>query len=761
MNQAFCRLSGLSRDGIGKPITELLPGIEEDPEDWIEKYSRVATDGGEIEFEAFSEILEKWFHVIAYSPKPDYFITLFTDISSRKNAEEKLRQQEKKFRILFERSHDAIFVVDSRTGRYLDANKSAEKLTGRTIDELKKLRTIEVTPTGAKNRLKTINEAGDITSFGEVEYFQPDGLKRIAYLSTIHLDDHRVFRVARDITNERYGQQRYKTILQTTQDGYWISDEDGNILEVNKVLCDVLGYSRQELLSKTVADIDLYENEDQVRDHIRKLKQVGSLQFESRHIHKQGHLIDVEVSTTYLQDFGGRCIVFVHDISEHKSIIRQLQESESRFRSLVHSMRDIVFTMNQDHVYTGIFGQWTEEDRFTPENFLGRSARDIFGPEQATVHEKAVGRALRGEYVVYDWEFSGPEPVYFQTSLSPMETDGVITGIVGVGRDVTEKKLTIQALKESKERLQLAVDASGIGLWEWNIVTGVTTCNDDWTHLLGYTAGELDTTSPGFWEENAHPDDMQMSKHLLQEYFEGEKNHYECEIRLKHKSGDWIWVNSRGKVVEWTAAGEPLRMIGTHTEITESKKREQRKEQQIAHLQHILSPLDQGVGILDHGNRITFINQAAAQLFGQTKDHLIGQHITSLVSERDWNKLLQAFLKLQTTTGDDYGPVKLTLQSLESLQTCEHVEAYVWPVADSSGLNGALIKLEIVTTDTESSIKAPDADDIVTLCSSCRQLKYDENNWVSLESYLKRKYNTPVSHGLCPDCLQSLLEKSL
>jgi len=759
MNRAFSRLTGISQDEVGKPITQALPGIEQEPENWFEKCTRVAANGEELEFEAFSNVLEKWFHVVAYSPKTEYFITLFTDISGRKIAEQKLKRQEMKFRVLFERSHDAIFLVDSATGRYLDENKSAENLTGRTIEELKNLRTTDLTPNDAKKRLRALNNEEDFIDFGEVEYVQPDGSKRIAHLTSIQLDENRVFGVARDITDERFSYQRYKTILQTTQDGYWISDEKGNILEVNGELCNILGYSREELLLKTIADLDIYEDEQQVQKHIRELKEIGSLQFETKHFHKQGHLIDVEVSATYLSEYGNRFVVFIHDISERKSMIRRLQESETRFKSLINSMHDIVFTLNRAHRYTGIYGHWPEDAVYLPENFLGRTARDIFGPERAKVHEEAVEKAICGEHVVYEWEFPGPDPSYVQISLSPLETDREITGVVGIGRDVTDKKLAIQELKESKERLQLAVDASKIGLWDWNIRTGATSFNGEWHYLIGYTRDEMDTSLPRLWEELVHPDDIQRSEHSMQEHFKGGTEHYNCEFRLRHKEGHWIWVNSRGKVVEWSKKGEPLRMIGTHTEITETKNREQRKEQQIAHFQQILGPLDQGIGILDNGSRITYINQAAAKLFGHSAGHLLGKHITSLISESDWNELLQAFLELQTKAYDDNEPVKLTLESLEILQASTPIEAYIWPVNDTSGLNGALIKLGSTHTNPESPCEIPDAADVLTLCASCRQIKNEEKEWVTLESFLEREYETLVSHGLCPDCLQSLLQK--
>jgi len=133
-----------------------------------------------------------------------------------------------------------------------------------------------------------------------------------------------------------------------------------------------------------------------------------------------------------------------------------LRASEERFRSVVNSMNDIVFTLDREQRHTGVFGPWVARSGLTPEFFLGRSARDIFGAEAAAVHEDANRRALAGEYVIYEWSAPGADGMrYFQTSLSPLhDAAGAIVGIVGVGRDVTERRRQEQELLAAQAELQ-------------------------------------------------------------------------------------------------------------------------------------------------------------------------------------------------------------------------------------------------------------------------------------------------------------------
>lgn len=124
----------------------------------------------------------------------------------RRQAEVALRESEGRFRMLFERSSDAIFVVDKKSGRYLDANRAAEKLTGRKIAEIKQLSIFDITPKGAQERLEQIAQSNETIEFGEVEHLRPDGSVRITQLTFVPINQAVIFGIARDITEVRQAQ---------------------------------------------------------------------------------------------------------------------------------------------------------------------------------------------------------------------------------------------------------------------------------------------------------------------------------------------------------------------------------------------------------------------------------------------------------------------------------------------------------------------------------------------------------------------------
>lgn len=136
------------------------------------------------------------------------------------------------------------------------------------------------------------------------------------------------------------------------------------------------------------------------------------------------------------------------------------------------------------------------------------------------------------------------------------------------------RKKAEEDLLQATQRFEFALQATNTGLWDWNVQSGEIVFTEQWAAMAGYTLDELRPLSIQTRMDLCHPDDLQHSDALLEKHFAKETEIYQCEARMKHKDGSWIWVMDRGKVIEWNEYGNPLRMIGTHTDITERKRAE-------------------------------------------------------------------------------------------------------------------------------------------------------------------------------------------
>ncbi|QKJ67286.1 response regulator [Deefgea piscis] len=154
------------------------------------------------------------------------------------------------------------------------------------------------------------------------------------------------------------------------------------------------------------------------------------------------------------------------------------------------------------------------------------------------------------------------------------DEQGQINHFIAIETDISARKQAELLLAQERERLANIIEATHIGTWEWNLQTGETYFNDRWAEIVGYTLDELAPISIETWLKLACPDDFPESEARLKRHFSGEVPYYDFDCRMKHKDGQWVWVHDRGRVIEWLPDGQPLRMSGTHEDISERKAAE-------------------------------------------------------------------------------------------------------------------------------------------------------------------------------------------
>jgi PAS domain S-box-containing protein len=265
--------------------------------------------------------------------------------------------------------------------------------------------------------------------------------------------------------NQQINQQRQEINLQlqalsATANGIVITDRDGNIQWINPAMTNLTGYSLEEVLGKNPR---LFNSGRQDVTFYRKMWNtiISGRVWRGEMINrrKDGSLYFEDMTITPLRADGKEITHFVavkQDVSERVRQESVLYTSEERFRTLVDSLPDIVFTLDHEERHTGVYGQWLKNFNVSAEMFLGKTAIDLFGAEAGEVHHLANRKALGGENVVYDWQYSDEKGEhYIQTHLTPLrDRDNRIQGIVGVGRDITVLEQAEQRLREYARELE-------------------------------------------------------------------------------------------------------------------------------------------------------------------------------------------------------------------------------------------------------------------------------------------------------------------
>ncbi|MCF8145878.1 MAG: PAS domain S-box protein [Deltaproteobacteria bacterium] len=374
-------------------------------------------------------------------------------------------------------------------------------------------------------------------------------------------------------------EKRHRTILHTAMNGFLMTDTEGRILEVNHAYCRLTGYSEAELLTMHIHDLDAFEEADDSARRMQRIAEQGQDRFMSRHRRKDGSIFDVEVSAQYSAEEGGHFVAFVEDISERIVREQRLKESEERFRMIAENSGSMIGVMdalgNYEYVNPAhrILG-------YEPEELVGTSAFALVHPGDVErlagiLHQKGPNRELSrttAEYRAIGKD--GSTFIHEGNFDSIRNSKGELRKIVFVCDDITERKRVQDELVHERKMLAMVIEGTRAGTWEWYVQTGETVFNDRWAEMLGYTLKELQPISIRTWMDLCHPEDLERSDRLLKEHFSGKLPYYECEFRMRHKDGRWVWIEDRGKVVKWSEQGAPLLMTGTHLDVRGRKEAE-------------------------------------------------------------------------------------------------------------------------------------------------------------------------------------------
>lgn len=253
----------------------------------------------------------------------------------------------------------------------------------------------------------------------------------------------------------------------------------------------------------------------------------------------------------------------------------------------------------------------------TPAELEGRHVADVAPPELIAETAAVVPRVLAGEALDFEASFGGRDFLF--SAVPWTEEDGGVGRILLLAFDVTERKERERLLAESEQRLSLVLAAGRHGIYDLDVRTGEALVNDRYALMLGYDPATFTETNQA-WRERLHPDDRDEVYRVYEEYVAGRRDDYVVEFRQRRADGSWSWVLSVGAMVAWDGEGNPLRMVGTHTDISEMKRLELELKERTAFLNAVLDHGPLMYSVFDPDHRLQYANAAFEEYFGWTAE---------------------------------------------------------------------------------------------------------------------------------------------
>lgn len=202
---------------------------------------------------------------------------------------------------------------------------------------------------------------------------------------------------------------------------------------------------------------------------------------------------------------------------------------------------------------------------------LGSTDTDFMTPAAAAriiATDQAVMATGVAQEIDETAEVDGRRRTYSSIKAPYRDESGHVVGLVGISRDVTATRRLEARLSRAEARWQFAIDTAGEGIWDWDLAADEVFYSPRWKSMLGYEEHEVGD-SPLEWERRVHPDDLETALRALGRHMRGETAEYDCEHRILTRSGEYLWIRSRGRVIERGENERVLRMIGSQTDVTE------------------------------------------------------------------------------------------------------------------------------------------------------------------------------------------------
>ncbi len=413
-----------------------------------------------------------------------------------------------------------------------------------------------------------------------------------------------------------------------------ITDLELRLLSINRSALDLFDLTEGYLAEMTIHDLlinyGLKPDELTIALDLDDNQENYSFRFDMV-LESSEKNLDIEIEVLY--NFAGKKTGYSMRLAEvfKPDMVNKIKNTalseHNRFVTVMDSLNAIVYVtdMNTDEI---LFTNKKVRDIFG--DVIGQTCWKVLQTEQTgpcsfcTNHKLLDSTGKPVESIVWEFQNTNDERWYQCKDQAIIWPDGRLVRIE-IATDITERKMAEDDLRLEKRRLNDILTATNVGTWEWNIQTGELVLNQRWVEMLGYTLEELSPISINTWSEFAHPEDLLKANELLKKHFNQTLEYYDCEVRMKHRNGNWVWVLDRGKVLSWSTEGKPLLMYGTHLEITNRKNTEislRRSEEKSFALLNATTDI---ALLIDKSGLIISANTAAAEYFNSTPQDLLGK----------------------------------------------------------------------------------------------------------------------------------------
>lgn len=323
------------------------------------------------------------------------------------------------------------------------------------------------------------------------------------------------------------------------------------------------------------------------------------------------------------------------DITERYYIEKELKESRALSQALLDNSSSVISVKDREGRFLLVNREFERVFKVRSEDLVGKSSDKILPfdlIETSTGQDREVLDEMQVSVGEHRFHVDGKEYVMYASKFPIVDEAQNFIGIGSMAVDISERKQVELERSRNAERLQLTLEAVSAGGWDWNIATGEIIVSDGWYEAMGYKNTSVDV-DVDFWENMIHPDDKENVLSVLNACLKDRTPFYSCNYRVRNESGEYHWNMAQGRVIEYDESGNPARMVGTDTDITQQYYAEEALKQSRSQLQSIMDYSPATITLKDMEGNYLLVNKQQTDLYNISAKDMLGEHTRQVLPE--------------------------------------------------------------------------------------------------------------------------------
>ena len=474
-----------------------------------------------------------------------------------------------------------------------------------------------------------------------LEVYEEDKLKTFQQNYIYKLKSGEIINIYEDLTDLKSQEKKLKSkneLLEGLMDnlavGIAVINKDKNVKHLNKGFTKITGYNKEDI--KTLDDwFNKAYPDPQYRNKVKKVWEQNNEQESSVRdfevLCKDGQKKFLHFRANYA---GDKYIISLLDMSEKIKLRNQLEEKKDYLKKIITNIPEILLVLDEKGKYLDI---WTSqhEDLVGPASELkGKEIDDILPENVVEKYMKNIERVINtNEQQTFEYSLLlNDQENHFEAKLILLDNkDNVKTDSYVVTKNITEQVKKSRILRSTKERLELIIDSTDLGIFDVDFRSGDVIVNNKVHELTGYSNEKIDNYI-NFWLDKVHEDDKDDLLDAIDNHINSTKSYFNVEHRIRTKEGNYRWFRLIANLIENSNEGEPLRIVGILQDINQRKLTHLKLKEQKAHFEQLFENSIEGIALLDSECKVIKTNSKFQEIFGYKSEEVKGEKIDSLIT---------------------------------------------------------------------------------------------------------------------------------